>query len=51
MAEYKNLRGKSDEAVAAFANSLTYGEIKAWFLAKYPEITEFHRKREAMIAA
>ncbi len=51
MAEYKSLRGMSDEAEAACADSLSYGEIKAWFLKEYPEIAEFHKKREAMLAA
>ena len=51
MAEYKSLRGMSDEAEAACAESLSYGEIKAWFLKEFPEIAEFHKKREAMLAA
>lgn len=51
MAEYENLRGLSDEAEAACADSLSYGEIKSWFLKEFPEIAEFHKKREAMLAA
>ncbi len=44
MAEYKNLRGTSEEAVAACADTLSYGEIKAWFLNQYPAIKDFHKR-------
>jgi len=50
MAEYKNLRGMSEEAKAVGAKSLSYGEIRKWFLEKYPAIEEFHKKREAIFA-
>ncbi len=45
MAEYKDLRGKSAAALEACAGSLTYREIKDWFLNRYPEIRAFHERR------
>ncbi len=48
MNEYKELRGLSDEAKAIGAKSLSYGEIKKWFLEKYPAIEAFYKKREAI---
>ena len=45
MTEYKDLRGLSEDAEAACADSLSYGEIKAWFLNAYPEIKSFHERR------
>ena len=50
MAEYKMLRGKSDEAKEVLADSLSYQEIKKWFLAQFNEIEEFHQKRQNMLA-
>lgn len=49
--EYDNLRATSDEAKAACAEAVSYGEIKMWFLKQYPAIAEFHKKREALLAA
>ena len=51
MAEYLMLRGKTDEAEEALAESFTYLEMKDWFLKKFPAIAEFHKKREAALAA
>ena len=51
MAEYKNLRGESEEAKAALADSCSYQEIKSWFLAKFPEIEKFHTMRQNLLAA
>ncbi len=51
MAEYEDLRATSEEAEAACAESLYYGEIKAWFLNKYPEIKKFHERRENLTTA
>ncbi len=51
MAEFKDLRGKSVEAEAACAQSLSYGEIKAWFLETYPAIREFHERRAKLTTA
>ncbi len=49
MDEYNNLRGFSEAAVALGMESVSYGEIKEWFLNKYPEIRAFHEKREAIL--
>lgn len=51
MAEYKDLRATSEEAEAACAESLSYGEIKAWFLNKYPAIKKFHDRRANLTTA
>ncbi len=51
MAEYMMLRGLSEEAEEALAESFTYQEMKEWFLKKFPAIAEFHKKREALLAA
>ena len=51
MTEFEMLRGTSAEAQEALAESASYKEIKEWFLKKYPAIAEFHKKREAALAA
>ena len=51
MAEYMMLRGLSEEAEEALAESFTYQEMKEWFLKKFPAIAEFHKKREALLVA
>lgn len=51
MAEYLMLRGLTDEAEEALAVSFSYQEMKEWFLKKFPAIAEFHKKREALLAA
>ena len=51
MEEYMVLRGKSSEAQDALAESLSYQEIKSWFLAKFPAIAEFHNKRQSLLHA
>lgn len=51
MDEYTMLRGKSDEAMELQAESFTYLEMKDWFMKKFPAIAEFHKKREAALAA
>ena len=48
MEEFKILRGKTDNVLAS---SVSYGEVKEWFLAKFPEIADFHKKREEILAA
>jgi hypothetical protein len=50
-AEYQMLRARTEDAEEAMAESATYGEIKKWFLDKYPAIAEFHEKREKLLAA
>lgn len=51
MAEYQMLRGLSQEAQEALAEPCSYIEMKDWFLKKFPAIAEFHKKREALLAA
>ena len=50
MNEYMALRGMTDEAEDALADSLTYQEMKEWFLDKFPAIADFHQKREELLA-
>lgn len=50
MAEYQALRGKSDEAKEVLADSCSYKEIKAWFLAKFPAIEKFHTMRQNLLS-
>lgn len=49
MKEFNNMRGVGEEAEAMMAEAITYGEMKAWFLDKFPEIEEFQAKREAIL--
>ena len=51
MAEFNNLRAKSEDAQAFGFEALSYGEIKAWFFKNYPEIEAFQRRREQALAA
>ena len=51
MAEYEMLRGLSDEAKEALTEACSYLQMKEWFLKKFPAIAEFHKKREALLAA
>ena len=51
LAEFNDLRGKSEEAQAYGAAAHSYGEIKAWFFKNYPEIEAFQRRRELALAA
>ena len=51
MAEYLMLRGKTDEAEEALAESFTYLEMRAWFLAKYPAIANVHEARGKLLAS
>ena len=48
--EYMALRGMTAEAEDALADSLTYQEMKEWFLDKFPAIADFHQKREELLA-
>lgn len=50
IAEYNDLRAKSEEAIELGAESASYKEIKDWFLKKFPAIVDFHKKREAILA-
>ena len=49
--EYDDLRAISDEAKESCADAASYGEIKKWFLNKYPAIAAFHKKRDELLAA
>ena len=51
MAVFNELRGNGEEAEEAKADSLSYGEIKMWFLDTYPEVKKFHQSREERIKA
>ncbi len=51
MKEYEMLRGIGDDAEYAMAETCSYGEMKEWFLKKFPEIKAFHEKRAAILAA
>lgn len=51
MAKYMMLRGLSQEAQEVLAEPCSYMEIKEWFLNQFPAIAEFHKKREALLAA
>lgn len=48
MKEFEVLRRNDSETLA---ETVSYGEIKKWFLKKYPAISEFHKKRESILAA
>ena len=49
MAEYLMLRGMTDEAEEALAESFTYLEMKDWFLKKFPAIAAFHEARAKLL--
>lgn len=49
MADFQILRGKSEDAVEALADSASYKEIRDWFLATYPAIKQFYTKRAALL--
>ena len=51
MSEFLDLRGESEAAKEAMADPATYGEMKAWFFKKFPQIEEFHENRAALLAA
>ena len=51
MAEYKMLRGLDEESKEIGIESLSYQEMKAWFLDKFPAIREYHEKREKLLNA
>lgn len=51
MDEYLMLRGLSEEAQECLAEPCSYLEMREWFLKKFPAIADFHKKREAALAA
>ncbi len=50
MGEYNELRANTDEAKELLIESASYTEVVEWFLATFPEIAAYHKKREALIA-
>ena len=46
MKTYLDLRGKSKEAIENAAASKSLTEIRSWFLSAYPQVAQFHEKRE-----
>ena len=48
MKEFNLLRGFVDEKRNEFVDCATYGEIKTWFLLKFPEIEEYNKKVEEL---
>ena len=46
MKTYLDLRGKSVEAIENGAASKSLPEIRSWFLSAYPQVAQFHEKRE-----
>ena len=46
MTTYLDLRGKSKEAIENGAVSKSLPEIRSWFLSAYPQVAQFHEKRE-----
>jgi hypothetical protein len=51
MAEYQNLRGLSEEAKANLMEPYTYGDMKKWFLNKFPAIEKFRKQCDELVAA
>ena len=51
MAEYKMLRGQDEESKEIGMESLSYLEMKDWFLDKFPAIRAYHEKREELMNA
>ena len=51
MKEFLDLRGESEEAIEACAESLSYVDIREWFLGKFPAIKAFHEKRKKILMA
>ena len=49
MAEYLDLRGKSEEAKELQAGSASYLEIRTWFLNTFPAIKAFYAKRATLL--
>ncbi len=49
MIAFKKFRAQDEEAELMLADSLTYKEIKDWFLAKYPEIVAYHENRAKLL--
>jgi molybdopterin converting factor small subunit len=51
LAELKEYRGCIDGKSNLLTEKTSYGEVKAWFLEQFPEITEFNEKMTAKRAS
>ncbi len=40
--EFAQMSGYVDDVKVAFAETATYGEVKSWFLLRFPEIEEYN---------
>ncbi len=49
MTEYKMLRGMDEDGLNVDADSADYADIKEWFFQTFPEINEYHKKREELL--
>ncbi len=49
MKKFMTMRGTSEEAREALANSKSYPVIKKWFLETFPEIKKFYNDRENLL--
>ena len=48
--EFKVLRGINEEDPDMMTESASFKEIRDWFFVTYPEIAEFQKKRESILA-
>ena len=48
MAEFDKLRGYEDGKKNELATTASFGEVKAWFLLKFPEIKQFNEEIEQL---
>lgn len=49
MNDFLVLRGLDDEGKKTNAKSLDYSDIKEWFFQTFPEIENYHNKREELL--
>ena len=50
MGEFKILRGINEDDPEMMTASASFKEIREWFFVTYPEIAEFQKKRENILA-
>ena len=48
MVEFNTLRGIVDGIESEFVDKATFGEVKAWFLLKFPKIEEYNENVERL---
>ena len=51
MSKYNALRAASDNKDDEFAEAVSYGTIKKWFLAQYPALTAYRENIQEILAA